>query len=78
MRQRVADLTEKLKQLAGSEGLNFDQLFKKAIDESSSIREIRSRAGTMSQAVDLIGAVVQKRLGGVEEPIVDIQLEPAI
>ena len=77
MRQRVAEITDQLKQLAGSEGLNFDQLFKKAIDESSSIQEIRSRAGSINQAVELIGAVVEKRLGGVEEPIVDVQLEPA-
>ena len=71
------ELSDKLKELAGEEGLNFDQLFKKAIDESSSIQEIRSRAGSINQAVELIGAVVEKRLGGVEEPIVDVQLEPA-
>ena len=77
MRARVAEITETLKQLAGDAGLDFDQLFKKAIDESSSIQEIRSRAGSIGKAVELIGAVVEKRLGGVEEPIVDVQLEPA-
>ncbi len=77
MRERVAEITEQLKQLAGDQGLNFDQLFKKAIDESSSIQEIRSNTGSLNQAVELIGAVVEKRLGGVEEPIVDVQLEPA-
>ncbi len=77
MRERVAEITKTLKELAGNEGLNFDQLFKKAIDESSSIQEIRSRAGSINQAVELIGAVVEKRLGGVEDPVVDVQLEPA-
>ena len=55
----------------------FDELFKKAIDESSTIQDIRTRTGDINQAVELIGAVVEKRLGGVEEPIVDVQLEPA-
>jgi hypothetical protein len=73
----VAEITDKLKELAGNQGLNFDELFKKAIEESTSIQDIRSRTGSITQAVELIGAVVEKRLGGVEEPIVDIQLEPA-
>ena len=77
MRERVLEMTEKLRELAGEEGLNFDELFKKAIDESSSIQDIRSRTGSINQAVELIGAVVEKRLGGAEEPIVDVQLEPA-
>jgi hypothetical protein len=75
MRERVSAIMDQLKQLAGDTGLNFDELFKKAIDESSTVQEIRSRTGQINQAVDLIGAVVEKRLGGVEEPIVDIQFE---
>ena len=76
MRERVAEITEKLRQLAGDQGLEFDEIFKKAIDESSTIQDIRNRTGNINQAVKLIGAVVEKRLGGVEEPIVDVQLEP--
>ncbi len=76
MRDRVAEIMEQVKQLAGDSGLNLDEMFTKAIEESSTVQEIRSRTGQINQAVDLIGAVVEKRLGGVEEPIVDIQLEP--
>jgi DNA polymerase III delta prime subunit len=77
MRKRLQEISERLQALAGNEGLNFGQLFKKALDESSSIKEIYTRTGAIRQAVDLIGAVVEKRLGGIEDPIVDVQLEAA-
>ncbi len=72
---QVKEISERLQKLAGDEGLDFQDLFKAAIDESSTIQDIRGRSETISHSVDLLGAVVQKRLGGEDTPVVAVMLE---
>ncbi|HTL69679.1 MAG TPA: Ser-Thr-rich GPI-anchored membrane family protein [Candidatus Eisenbacteria bacterium] len=70
IRSTVNEISERLQKLAGNEGLDLTQMIGKAIDENSSIQDIRGRSEAISQSLELLGAVVEKRLGGVDEPVV--------
>ena len=69
------EISERLQKLSGDQGLDFSQLFSKAIDENASIQDIKGRSREIVNALELLGAVVEKRLGGAEDPIVATFLE---
>ena len=64
------DIADRLQRLAGSEGLDLSQIMSKAVDDSSSVQDIRSRSVEVSHSLELLGAVVEKRLGGSDDPVV--------
>ena len=70
IRATVNEISERLQKLAGSEGMDMTQIIGKAIDESASVQDIRGRSEAISQGVEVLGTVVEKKLGGVDEPVV--------
>jgi hypothetical protein len=75
IRSTVNEISERLQKLAGNEGLDFSTIIGKAIDDSSSIQDIRGRSQSITNSLELLGAIVEKRLGGAEDPIVATFLE---
>jgi hypothetical protein len=53
----------------------MSQILAQAIDESASIQDIRGRSDSIKQSVDVLGAVIEKKLGGSDEPVVVTDLE---
>ena len=75
IRSTVNEISDRLQRLAGNEGLDFSQMFTKAIDESATVQDIRGRSQEIASSLELLGAVVQKKLGGADEPVVASFLE---
>jgi hypothetical protein len=75
IRATVNEIAERLQRLAGDNGLDLSEMIGKAIDDSASIQDIRGRSEAISQSLEVLGAVVEKKLGGADEPIVATFLE---
>ena len=75
IRATVNEISDRLAKLAGDNGLDLTQMMGQAIDEAASIQDIRGRSEAISQGVDVLSAVVEKKLGGPDEPVIATFLE---
>ncbi len=72
----INEVQDKLKKLAGDEGYDFSQLLEKALDESSSMKDIRGKTDEINQTVDVLDAVMEQKFGGIDSPLISVSLQP--
>jgi hypothetical protein len=72
MKSTVEEIQKHLKDLAGQEGYDFKDIFKEALSESPTVKEIRQSADNISTSVQMVSAVMEAKLGGTDDPIVSV------
>ena len=72
MSSTIEDVQKHLKLLAGQEGLDFKQIFQKALSESPDVKQMRQATDDIDASVQVMNAVVEAKLGGTDEPIVSV------
>ncbi|MBI4357688.1 MAG: hypothetical protein HY584_00155, partial [Candidatus Omnitrophica bacterium] len=72
VKRMVEDVRARLQALAGNEGFDFSQIFQMALSESPDIKQIRQNADSINTGVEVMGAIVEAKLGGTDTPIVHV------
>jgi len=68
----VHDISDQLAKLAGTEGYDFSKIMSKALSENPSIKEIRQKSDVLATGVDVVQKTLVAKLGGSDDPIVDV------
>ncbi len=74
--QAVNDVAARIKTLAGDEGYNLATVFEKTLSESPAIKDIRAKTDEIGAASDIMAEIVEKKLGGADEPFIATSLSP--
>jgi len=75
MRGAVDEISEKMTTLVGETGLDFTGLMEVGLSQSPTIKEIRSKADDTMGTVDLLQMLFQQKLGGKDDPVVQVIFE---
>jgi len=70
VRNTVKDISTQLQFLAGEEGYDMKQIFQHALTDSPDVKDIRKKADEVNSGVAIMGAIVEAKLGGNDQPIV--------
>jgi len=72
----VNDIADKLKALGLEEGFDFEEMLEKAIGDSPTIKEVRSKTDAINGVVQILLQIFEAKFGGLESPIVSTSLSP--
>jgi hypothetical protein len=61
--------------LAGDEGYDLSTMVGEAIEESPTLKALTSKTESVSGTVDVMMAIMESKIGGVDEPIVIEQIQ---
>ena len=74
--EAVNEIADRLKALGIEEGYDFTELLEKAIGESPTIRDVRSKTDAINTVVQLLLQIFEAKFGGIDTPIVSTTLAP--
>ncbi|MBI4323141.1 MAG: hypothetical protein HY596_02565, partial [Candidatus Omnitrophica bacterium] len=73
MRNTLNEVANQIRALAGDDmGLDFSRLIGKALDESSSITDIRKKADSVQGTTEVMQVLMEQKLGGIDAPVVHV------
>ncbi|MBP7216817.1 MAG: hypothetical protein KBA46_06000, partial [Candidatus Omnitrophica bacterium] len=70
------ELADRLKGLGLDEGYDFTEMLEKALGESPTLKEVRSKTDAINSVVNLLLQIFEAKFGGVDTPIVSTSLLP--
>jgi hypothetical protein len=72
MRNALNDVAQQIKTLAGDNmGYDMSQIVGKALEENSSLRDVRKKADEVQGTTELMQILLERKLGGVDAPVVE-------
>jgi hypothetical protein len=74
--EAVNEIADRLKSLGIEEGFDFTELLEKALGESPTMKEVRTKTDAISAIVQLLLQIFEAKFGGVDTPIVSTSLLP--
>jgi len=74
--EAVNEIADRLKVLGVDEGLNFNELLEKALGDSPTMKEVRSKTDSINSVVAILLQIFENRFGGVDSPVVSTSLAP--
>ena len=70
----VEDISSRIKALFGEQGYDISAIFEEILSESPTINEIKIKTGEIISASDIMLEIMERKLGGREEPFVSVSL----
>ena len=70
----VEDISIRIRALFGEEGYDISAIFEQILSESPTINDIKLRTGEITAASDIMLEIMERKLGGREEPFVSVSL----
>ena len=63
----------RLQTLMGDKGYDLTTMISSALDESSTLQDVRTKTDEVSNTVTLVSKIVENEFGGIDEPIVLVE-----
>ncbi|HAH21296.1 MAG TPA: hypothetical protein DCL49_10390, partial [Candidatus Omnitrophica bacterium] len=76
LNEAVTDISTRLQTLVGEQGYDMGTIFEKALSGSPTIKEIRTKTDEIGAAGGIMLEIMEKKLGGTEEPFISMSLSP--
>ncbi|MBU1124787.1 MAG: hypothetical protein KKC84_02065, partial [Candidatus Omnitrophica bacterium] len=73
--ETLNEISNRLKKLTGNEGYDLKELIEQNLNESPSLKEIRTRTDTINSVVDLLLKLFEAEFGGEEDIVVSVGVE---
>jgi len=70
----VEDISSRIRALFGEQGYNISSIFEQILSESPTINDIKLKTGEITAASDIMLEIMERKLGGREEPFVSVSL----
>ncbi|MBI3602550.1 MAG: hypothetical protein HY209_06650, partial [Candidatus Omnitrophica bacterium] len=71
----INEISDRLKKLSGSEGLDFNALFEKAMSGSPTLKEMRMKTEEINSVIDILMKLFEAKFGGKEAPVVSTSIQ---
>jgi len=73
MKETLNKVAEQMRSLAGENmGLDFTQIVGKALDESSSMQDVRKKTDAVQGTTEVMQILLEKKYGGIDAPVVHV------
>jgi hypothetical protein len=72
----VDEISDRLKALGGKEGLDLSSLFEKALSNSPTVRDMRTKTDEIGSVIEILKQIFEAKFGGKDAPVVSTTLAP--
>jgi hypothetical protein len=72
----VDEISDRLKALGGKEGFDLSSLFEKALSNSPTVRDMRTKTDEIGSVIEILKQIFEAKFGGKDAPVVSTTLAP--